>query len=98
METLAAGFEKTESGFALPIHSRGMVNKKLVNSICGKVHRNGKVFDSLIQENQSNQIRHWSSDRRMGRRDRFIKSGRQSTLVIPSDLGYGPAGVHQTQH
>jgi peptidyl-prolyl cis-trans isomerase A (cyclophilin A) len=82
METLAAGFEKQKADCVTNSFKEVMVNKQKLVTV--SVHyegslETGKVFDSSYpRKNQSIQIRHWSSDRRMN--EGIALKWRQSTL------------------
>ena len=99
METLAAGFEKTESGLRYQFIQRGE-GKQAVAGKTVAVHyegslETGKVFDSSYPRKkpiefklgQGQVIEGWDEGIAL------LKVGDKARFVIPSDLGYGPAGA-----
>ena len=99
MEKLAAGFEKTESGLRYQFIQKGD-GKKAEAGKTVSVHyegslENGKVFDSSYQRKKPIEfklgigqvIEGWDEGIAL------LKVGDKARFVIPSDLGYGPAGA-----
>ncbi|MFT5251308.1 MAG: peptidyl-prolyl cis-trans isomerase A (cyclophilin A) [Flavobacteriales bacterium] len=99
METLAAGFEKTESGLRYQFIQRGD-GKQAVAGKTVAVHyegslESGKVFDSSYPRKkpiefklgQGQVIEGWDEGVAL------LKVGDKARFVIPSDLGYGPSGA-----
>jgi len=99
MEELAAGFEKTESGLRYQFIQRGS-GKKAENGKTVSVHYtgqlpDGKVFDSSYPRKKpiefplgrGNVIEGWDEGIAL------LQVGDKARFVIPSDLGYGPAGA-----
>lgn len=99
METLAAGFEKTESGLRYQFIQRGD-GKQAAFGKTVAVHyegslESGKVFDSSYPRKkpiefklgQGQVIEGWDEGIAL------LKVGDKARFVIPSDLGYGPAGA-----
>ncbi|MBF4470032.1 MULTISPECIES: peptidylprolyl isomerase [Flavobacterium] len=99
MEALAAGFEKTESGLRYQFIQRGS-GKKAENGKTVSVHYtgqlpDGKVFDSSYPRKKpiefplgrGNVIEGWDEGIAL------LQVGDKARFVIPSDLGYGPAGA-----
>ena len=99
METLAAGFEKTESGLRYQFIQRGS-GKKAENGKVVSVHytgqlEDGKVFDSSYPRKkpiefplgQGNVIEGWDEGIAL------LKVGDKARFVIPSHLGYGTRGA-----
>ena len=99
MEKLAAGFEKTESGLRYQFIQKGD-GKKAEAGKTVSVHyegslENGKVFDSSYPRKkpiefklgQGQVIEGWDEGIAL------LKVGDKARFVIPSDLGYGPAGA-----
>ncbi|WP_395050828.1 peptidylprolyl isomerase [Flavobacterium sp.] len=99
MEKLAAGFEKTESGLRYQFIQRGD-GKQAEKGKTVSVHyegslENGKVFDSSYPRKKPIEfklgigqvIEGWDEGIAL------LKVGDKARFVIPSDLGYGPAGA-----
>ncbi|WP_281299252.1 peptidylprolyl isomerase [Flavobacterium limnophilum] len=99
MEKLAAGFEKTESGLRYQFIQRGD-GKQAEKGKTVAVHyegslENGKVFDSSYPRKKPIEfklgigqvIEGWDEGIAL------LKVGDKARFVIPSDLGYGPAGA-----
>jgi peptidyl-prolyl cis-trans isomerase A (cyclophilin A) len=99
METLAAGFEKTESGLRYQFIQRGD-GKQAVAGKTVAVHyegslESGKVFDSSYPRKkpiefklgQGQVIEGWDEGVAL------LKVGDKARFVIPSNLGYGPSGA-----
>lgn len=99
MEKLAAGFEKTESGLRYQFIQKGD-GKQAENGKTVSVHyegslENGKVFDSSYSRKKPIEfklgigqvIEGWDEGIAL------LKVGDKARFVIPSDLGYGPAGA-----
>jgi len=99
MEKLAAGFEKTESGLPNQFIKKGN-GKQAEKGKTVAVHyegslENGKVFDSSYPRKkpiefklgQGQVIEGWDEGIAL------LKVGDKARFVIPSDLGYGPAGA-----
>jgi peptidyl-prolyl cis-trans isomerase A (cyclophilin A) len=99
MEKLAAGFEKTESGLRYQFIQKGD-GKKAEAGKTVSVHyegslENGKVFDSSYPRKKPIEfklgigqvIEGWDEGIAL------LKVGDKARFVIPSDLGYGPAGA-----
>jgi peptidyl-prolyl cis-trans isomerase A (cyclophilin A) len=99
METLAAGFEKTESGLRYQFIQRGD-GKQAEAGKTVSVHyegslETGKVFDSSYPRKKPIEfklgigqvIEGWDEGIAL------LKVGDKARFVIPSDLGYGPAGA-----
>ena len=99
METLAAGFEKTESGLRYQFIQRGS-GKQAESGKTVSVHyegslENGKVFDSSYPRKKPIEfklgigqvIEGWDEGIAL------LQVGDKARFVIPSDLGYGPAGA-----
>lgn len=99
MEKLAAGFEKTESGLRYQFIQKGS-GKQAENGKTVSVHyegslENGKVFDSSYPRKKPIEfklgigqvIEGWDEGIAL------LKVGDKARFVIPSDLGYGPAGA-----
>ena len=99
METLAAGFEKTESGLRYKMIQKG-TGKKAENGKVVAVHytgqlEDGKVFDSSIPRKkpiefplgQGNVIEGWDEGIAL------LQVGDKARFVIPSHLGYGSRGA-----
>ncbi len=99
MEKLAAGFEKTESGLRYQFIQRGE-GKQAEAGKTVSVHyegslENGKVFDSSYPRKKPIEfklgigqvIEGWDEGIAL------LKVGDKARFVIPSDLGYGPAGA-----
>jgi peptidyl-prolyl cis-trans isomerase A (cyclophilin A) len=99
MEKLAAGFEKTESGLRYQFIQKGD-GKQAENGKTVSVHyegslENGKVFDSSYPRKKPIEfklgigqvIEGWDEGIAL------LKVGDKARFVIPSDLGYGPAGA-----
>ena len=99
MEELAAGFEKTESGLRYQFIQRGS-GKKAENGKTVSVHYegsldNGRVFDSSYPRKKPIEfklgigqvIEGWDEGIAL------LQVGDKARFVIPSDLGYGPAGA-----
>jgi len=99
METLAAGFEKTESGLRYQFIQRGD-GKQAAAGKTVSVHyegslETGKVFDSSYPRKKPIEfklgigqvIEGWDEGIAL------LKVGDKARFVIPSDLGYGPAGA-----
>ena len=99
MEKLAAGFEKTESGLRYQFIQRGD-GKQAQAGKTVSVHyegslENGKVFDSSYPRKKPIEfklgigqvIEGWDEGIAL------LKVGDKARFVIPSDLGYGPAGA-----
>jgi len=99
METLAAGFEKTESGLRYQFIQRGS-GKKAENGKTVAVHYegsldNGKVFDSSYPRKKPIEFRLGQGQVIEGWDEgiALLQVGDKARFVIPSDLGYGPAGA-----
>ena len=99
MEKLAAGFEKTESGLRYQFIQKGD-GKQAESGKTVSVHyegslENGKVFDSSYPRKKPIEfklgigqvIEGWDEGIAL------LKVGDKARFVIPSDLGYGPAGA-----
>ena len=99
MEQLAAGFEKTESGLRYQFIQKGE-GKQAEAGKTVSVHyegslESGKVFDSSYPRKkpiefklgQGQVIEGWDEGIAL------LKVGDKARFVIPSDLGYGPAGA-----
>jgi peptidyl-prolyl cis-trans isomerase A (cyclophilin A) len=99
MEKLAAGFEKTESGLRYQFIQKGD-GKQAQAGKTVSVHyegslENGKVFDSSYPRKKPIEfklgigqvIEGWDEGIAL------LKVGDKARFVIPSDLGYGPAGA-----
>ena len=99
METLAAGFEKTESGLRYQFIQRGS-GKQAENGKTVSVHyegslENGKVFDSSYPRKKPIEfklgvgqvIEGWDEGIAL------LKVGDKARFVIPSDLAYGSRGA-----
>jgi peptidyl-prolyl cis-trans isomerase A (cyclophilin A) len=99
MEKLAAGFEKTESGLRYQFIQRGE-GKQAEAGKTVSVHyegslESGKVFDSSYPRKKPIEfklgigqvIEGWDEGIAL------LKVGDKARFVIPSDLGYGPAGA-----
>ena len=99
MEKLAAGFEKTESGLRYQFIQKGE-GKQAESGKTVSVHyegslENGKVFDSSYPRKKPIEfklgigqvIEGWDEGIAL------LKVGDKARFVIPSDLGYGPAGA-----
>jgi peptidyl-prolyl cis-trans isomerase A (cyclophilin A) len=99
MEKLAAGFEKTESGLRYQFIQKGD-GKQAEAGKTVSVHyegslENGKVFDSSYPRKKPIEfklgigqvIEGWDEGIAL------LKVGDKARFVIPSDLGYGPAGA-----
>ena len=99
MEKIAAGFEKTESGLRYQFIQRGE-GKQAEKGKIVSVHyegslENGKVFDSSYPRKKPIEfklgvgqvIEGWDEGIAL------LKVGDKARFVIPSDLGYGPAGA-----
>jgi peptidyl-prolyl cis-trans isomerase A (cyclophilin A) len=99
MEKLAAGFEKTESGLRYQFIQKGD-GKQAENGKTVSVHyegslENGKVFDSSYPRKKPIEfklgigqvIEGWDEGIAL------LKVGDKARFVIPSYLGYGPAGA-----
>ena len=99
MESLAAGFEKTESGLRYKMIQKG-TGKKAENGKVVAVHytgqlEDGKVFDSSIPRKkpiefplgQGNVIEGWDEGIAL------LQVGDKARFVIPSHLGYGSSGA-----
>ena len=99
MEKLAAGFEKTESGLRYQFIQKGE-GKQAEAGKTVSVHyegslENGKVFDSSYPRKkpiefrlgQGQVIKGWDEGIAL------LRVGDKARFVIPSDLGYGPAGA-----
>ena len=99
MEKLAAGFEKTESGLRYQFIQKGD-GKKAEAGKTVSVHyegslESGKVFDSSYPRKKPIEfklgigqvIEGWDEGIAL------LKVGDKARFVIPSDLGYGPAGA-----
>ena len=99
MEKLAAGFEKTESGLRYQFIQRGE-GKKAENGKTVAVHyegslENGKVFDSSYPRKKPIEFRLGQGQVIEGWDEgiALLQVGDKARFVIPSDLGYGPAGA-----
>ena len=99
MEQLAAGFEKTESGLRYQFIQRGS-GKKAENGKTVAVHyegslENGKVFDSSYPRKKPIEFKlgHGQVIEGWDEGIALLKVGDKARFVIPSDLGYGPAGA-----
>jgi peptidyl-prolyl cis-trans isomerase A (cyclophilin A) len=99
METLAAGFEKTESGLRYQFIQRGD-GKQAESGKTVAVHyegslENGKVFDSSYPRKKPIEFRLGQGQVIEGWDEgiALLKVGDKARFVIPSDLGYGPAGA-----
>lgn len=99
METMAAGFEKTDSGLRYQFIQRG-TGKKAENGRIVSVHytgqlEDGKVFDSSYPRKkpiefplgQGNVIEGWDEGIAL------LQVGDKARFVIPSHLGYGTRGA-----
>jgi peptidyl-prolyl cis-trans isomerase A (cyclophilin A) len=99
MEKLAAGFEKTESGLRYQFIQRGD-GKQAESGKTVAVHyegslENGKVFDSSYPRKKPIEFRLGQGQVIEGWDEgiALLKVGDKARFVIPSDLGYGPAGA-----
>jgi peptidyl-prolyl cis-trans isomerase A (cyclophilin A) len=99
MEKLAAGFEKTESGLRYQFIQKGD-GKKAEAGKTVAVHyegslENGKVFDSSYPRKKPIEFRLGQGQVIEGWDEgiALLKVGDKARFVIPSDLGYGPAGA-----
>nr|WP_315196570.1 peptidylprolyl isomerase [uncultured Flavobacterium sp.] len=99
METLAAGFEKTESGLRYQFIQRGS-GKKAESGKTVAVHyegslESGKVFDSSYPRKKPIEFRLGQGQVIEGWDEgiALLQVGDKARFVIPSDLGYGPAGA-----
>ena len=99
MESLAAGFEKTESGLRYQFIQRGE-GKKAESGKTVAVHyegslENGKVFDSSYPRKKPIEFRLGQGQVIEGWDEgiALLQVGDKARFVIPSDLGYGPAGA-----
>jgi peptidyl-prolyl cis-trans isomerase A (cyclophilin A) len=99
METLAAGFAKTESGLRYQFIQRGD-GKQAESGKTVAVHyegslENGKVFDSSYPRKKPIEFRLGQGQVIEGWDEgiALLKVGDKARFVIPSDLGYGPAGA-----
>ena len=99
MEKLAAGFEKTESGLRYQFIQRGS-GKKAESGKTVAVHyegslENGKVFDSSYPRKKPIEFRLGQGQVIEGWDEgiALLQVGDKARFVIPSDLGYGPAGA-----
>jgi len=99
MEKLAAGFEKTESGLRYQFIQKGD-GKKAESGKTVSVHyegslENGKVFDSSYPRKKPIEFRLGQGQVIEGWDEgiALLRVGDKARFVIPSDLGYGPAGA-----
>jgi peptidyl-prolyl cis-trans isomerase A (cyclophilin A) len=99
MEKLAAGFEKTESGLRYQFIQKGD-GKQAEAGKTVSVHyegslENGKVFDSSYPRKKPIEFRLGQGQVIEGWDEgiALLKVGDKARFVIPSDLGYGPAGA-----
>ena len=99
MEQLAAGFEKTESGLRYQFIQRGS-GKKAENGKTVSVHYegsldNGRVFDSSYPRKKPIEFKLGNGQVIEGWDEgiALLQVGDKARFVIPSDLGYGPAGA-----
>jgi len=99
MEKLAAGFEKTESGLRYQFIQKGD-GKQAQAGKTVSVHyegslENGKVFDSSYPRKKPIEFRLGQGQVIEGWDEgiALLKVGDKARFVIPSDLGYGPAGA-----
>ena len=99
MEKLAAGFEKTESGLRYQFIQKGD-GKQAESGKTVAVHyegslENGKVFDSSYPRKKPIEFRLGQGQVIEGWDEgiALLKVGDKARFVIPSDLGYGPAGA-----
>ncbi len=99
MEKLAAGFEKTESGLRYQFIQKGE-GKQAEAGKTVSVHyegslENGKVFDSSYARKKPIEFRLGQGQVIEGWDEgiALLKVGDKARFVIPSDLGYGPAGA-----
>ena len=99
MEKLAAGFEKTESGLRYQFIQKGE-GKHAESGKTVSVHyegslENGKVFDSSYPRKKPIEFRLGQGQVIEGWDEgiALLKVGDKARFVIPSDLGYGPAGA-----
>ena len=99
MEKLAAGFEKTESGLRYQFIQKGE-GKQAEAGKTVSVHyegslENGKVFDSSYPRKKPIEFRLGQGQVIEGWDEgiALLKVGDKARFVIPSDLGYGPAGA-----
>ncbi|WP_281226320.1 peptidylprolyl isomerase [Flavobacterium aquiphilum] len=99
METLAAGFQKTESGLRYQFIQKGS-GKQAEAGKTVSVHyegslENGKVFDSSYPRKKPIEFRLGQGQVIEGWDEgiALLQVGDKARFVIPSDLGYGPAGA-----
>lgn len=99
LEALAAGFEKTNSGLRYQYIQRGE-GKKAESGKMVAVHyegslENGKVFDSSYARKKPIEFRLGQGQVIEGWDEgiALLQVGDKARFVIPSDLGYGPAGA-----
>ena len=99
MEKLAAGFEKTESGLRYQFIQKGE-GKHAESGKTVSVHyegslENGKVFDSSYPRKKPIEFRLGQGQVIEGWDEgiALLRVGDKARFVIPSDLGYGPAGA-----
>ena len=99
MEKLAAGFEKTESGLRYQFIQKGE-GKQAETGKTVSVHyegslENGKVFDSSYPRKKPIEFRLGQGQVIEGWDEgiALLRVGDKARFVIPSDLGYGPAGA-----
>ena len=99
MEKLAAGFEKTESGLRYQFIQKGE-GKQAEAGKTVSVHyegslENGKVFDSSYARKKPIEFRLGQGQVIEGWDEgiALLRVGDKARFVIPSDLGYGPAGA-----
>ena len=99
MEKLAAGFEKTDSGLRYQFIQKGE-GKQAEAGKTVSVHyegslENGKVFDSSYPRKKPIEFRLGQGQVIEGWDEgiALLKVGDKARFVIPSDLGYGPAGA-----
>jgi len=99
METLAAGFQKTESGLRYQFIQKGS-GKQAETGKTVSVHyegslENGKVFDSSYPRKKPIEFRLGQGQVIEGWDEgiALLQVGDKARFVIPSDLGYGPAGA-----
>lgn len=99
MDELAAGFQKTESGLRYQFIQRGS-GKKAESGKTVSVHYegsldNGKVFDSSYPRKKPIEFRLGQGQVIEGWDEgiALLQVGDKARFVIPSDLGYGPAGA-----
>jgi peptidyl-prolyl cis-trans isomerase A (cyclophilin A) len=99
MEKLAAGFEKTESGLRYQFIQKGE-GKQAEAGKTVSVHyegslENGKVFDSSYPRKKPIEFRLGQGQVIEGWDEgiALLRVGDKARFVIPSDLGYGPAGA-----